>query len=325
MHVFAFFLLLTAPSGRAAFDLSPTPLQPTIPLSFSPPRHHPFITTGSTDHHLLEEEHSQSSVSPFLELLDSFAQGRVPLVVCPQNALSPYTLAACKLDASSLEQAGFGATAGVASQTDGIRTGVHQIWLQSPRTDQRHASSLQYVMVGQMAARRDLIRWVDSLRSYLESSRLLAAPLLSASVELSYVLYQPGAYYLRHLDQSGGSRVISFILYLGDPTTTTDDNENSEAGSRPWDCVTDGGALRVYGSAAACTGNTVMCSREDGDDYDKAEQDDDESCRYYADITPTAGTLVIFDSATVKHEVMTTYRPRAAVVGWFRESVAAST
>jgi hypothetical protein len=155
---------------------------------------------------------------------------------------------------------------------------------------------------------------------YLESSRLLglAAPLSSGGVELSYVLYQPGAYYLRHVDQSsGGSRVISFIVYLGDPTTTTtdDDNENNESAgmdSRPWDCVTDGGALRVYGSAvAACTANTVMCSRDEdgnGDDYG-----------YYADITPTAGTLVIFDSATVKHEVMTTYRQRAAVVGWFRE------
>lgn len=326
---FTLFLFLSAPPGRAALSLSPAPLQPTPTLSFS--TLHPFFTTGSTDD--LLKEHTQPVVSPFPAHLDSFAQGRVPLV-CLQDALSPQTLAGCMLDASSLEQAGFGATAGVASQTDGIRAGVHQIWLQSPRTDQRHASSLQYIMVGQMAARRDLIRWVDSLRLYLESSRGPEAAPLLAGVELSYVMYQPGAYYLSHVDQSKSAgtrdtsrRAISFLLYLGDPTTTCDDNdENNETrGSRPWDCVTDGGALRVYGSAvaAACTGDTVSCSREGGGD-DKTEQDDDfdESC-YYADITPTAGTLVIFDSASVEHEVRTTHRPRAAVVGWFRESTSA--
>lgn len=304
MHPLTFFLFLATPSGRTAFDLSHAPLQPTA-LPFSP--RHPLITT------------------------DAFAQGHVPLVCLPLDALGllPHTLAACKLDALSLQQAGFGAPAGVASQTDGIRSHVHQIWLQSPRPDDPRLSAgdtLQYVMVGQMAARRDLIRWVDSLRQYLVTSRgPAAAPLLAGAVELSYVLYPTGAYYKQHVDQSqtqdSSRRAISFVLYLGDPTSSTKDNDDDDmGGSRPWDCVTDGGALRVYGStsaAVACTGKTVVCiSPLPLPHY----LDKYEFCRYYADITPTAGTLVIFDSATVQHEVRTTHRPRAAVVGWFRES-----
>jgi hypothetical protein len=322
MHPFAFLLFLAFPSGRAAFDLSPAPVQP-MALPFSP--RHPFITTGRTD----------QVIAP----LHAFAQDRVPLVCLQVDALglTPQTLAACKLDAVSLHQAGFGAPAGVASQTDGIRANVHQIWLQSPRPDDPRLSAdtnLQYVMVGQMAARRDLIRWVDTLRQYLESSRdPTAAPLLAGGVELSYVLYPTGAYYRQHVDQSQTSdssrRAISFVLYLGDPTSTTkedDDDEHEIAGDRPWDCVTDGGALRVYGktpAAVACTGNTVVCSLEKKDELERDDDlDNSESFCYFADITPTAGSLVIFDSATVLHEVRTTHRPRAAVVGWFRETVA---
>jgi hypothetical protein len=329
MHPFTFLLFLAFPSGRVAFDLSPSQVQPMAP-PFSP--RHPFLTTGRTDH-LLEEV-----IAP----LHAFAQDRLPLVCLQVDALglTSQTLAACKLDATSLQQAGFGAAAGVASQTDGIRANVHQIWLQSPRPDDPRLSAdtnLQYVMVGQMAARRDLIRWVDSLRQYLESSRgPTAAPLLAGGVELSYVLYPIGAYYRQHVDQSQTSdssfRAISFVLYLGDPTSTTneeddDDDENEIAGDRPWDCVTDGGALRVYGktpAAVAFTGNTVVCSRENkkAERYSDDDLEDSKSCAYYADITPTAGSLVIFDSASVLHEVRTTHRPRAAVVGWFRETVA---
>jgi hypothetical protein len=341
MYPFAFSLLLAAPSGRIVFALSPSPVQPmTLPFSTL----HPFIASTGRSDHLLEEV-----IAP----LHAFAQGRVPLIWLPVDTLGlpSQTLAACKLDALSLQQAGFGAPAGVASQTDGIRANVHQIWLQSPRPDDPRFSAdtnLQYVMVGQMAARRDLIRWVDSLRQYLETSRgPTAAPLSAGAVELSYVLYPTGAYYRQHVDQSQTSdssrRAISFVLYLGDPASTNkddddddddnDDNEHEIAGGRPWDCVTDGGALRVYGktpAAVACTGNTVVvsisCENEKGERDDDDDDDDDleksESCRYYADITPTAGSLVIFDSATVLHEVRTTHRPRAAIVGWFRESVA---
>jgi hypothetical protein len=362
MHPFALFMVLATPSGRIAFALSPSPVhvQPIRLAPFSP--RHPFITSSTgtrtdtdTDQHLLEEE--QVMMAPLL----AFTQGSVPLVCLQVEALglSLQTLAACKLDALCLQQAGFGAPAGVVSgQKDGIRTNVHQIWLQSPAAadDVRSrlssdTNNLQYIMVGQMAARRELILWVDSLRQYLNSSRGIsltgpigstestaaatAAPLLPGAVELSYVLYPTGAYYRQHVDQSqtndSSRRAISFILYLGDPTSSDDDDEyeHGSTGDRPWDCVTDGGALRVYGStpgAVACTGNTVV--RAGSFENEKAkEQGDDclvkrsESCRYYADITPTAGRLVIFDSATVLHEVRTTHRPRAAVVGWFRESV----
>jgi len=55
---------------------------------------------------------------------------------------------------------------------------------------------------------------------------------------------------------------------------------------------TDGGALRIYGS------------REN-------EQE------RHVDVQPEAGTLVMFRSDTVAHEVLTTHRRRQCIVGWF--------
>ena len=36
----------------------------------------------------------------------------------------------------------------------------------------------------------------------------------------------------------------------------------------------------------------------------------------FVDVTPTGGTLVIFDSVDVMHEVLKTRRERLAAVGW---------
>ena len=89
------------------------------------------------------------------------------------------------------------------------------------------------------------------------------------------------------LDLTGtGRRAVSFICYL------------NEAG---WTHA-DGGALRVFGKAAA---EAVA-----GGVYDDGDEP-------YVDVLPEEGSLVLFDSMSVFHEVLTTRRERACLVGWF--------
>ena len=111
--------------------------------------------------------------------------------------------------------------------------------------------------------------------------------------------HENGAAYAKHIDSladdddstSDCARSVSFLLYLGD-------NE-----SLAWDCARDGGALRIHGEVfAKTTGQKVTTNDETGD------------C--WADITPHPGTVVLFDSATVPHEVVATKRSRTCVVGW---------
>lgn len=204
----------------------------------------------------------------------------IPLV-CIEHSLSEEAISGLRQDASSLRAAGFGAASGVASKlaSQNIRHGVHQIWLQSPGSP-----SLQ-ALVGSIDSRKELQRLIETIRQQLcNDDRILAAEF----VELSYVFYDEGSFYKKHIDtiiqrnEKGFERCVSLILYLGDPSFD----------ERPWDCELDGGALRVY-------------NNDDG----------------HADITPNPGTLVLFDSAVVPHEVMATYRPRTAIVGWFGKEI----
>ena len=60
-----------------------------------------------------------------------------------------------------------------------------------------------------------------------------------------------------------------------------------------WDPASDGGALRAY---------APLGGKAHGDAF--------------VDVQPTAGTLVLFDSARVAHEVLTTHRERMLLAGW---------
>ena len=87
---------------------------------------------------------------------------------------------------------------------------------------------------------------------------------------------------MRHVDAGKARagalrRSVSFVLYL------TDDD---------WDVLNDGGALRIFDAAS----------------------DDDE--HWLSDIAPMAGTLVLFDSASIPHGVLPTRRERLVIVGW---------
>jgi hypothetical protein len=111
------------------------------------------------------------------------------------------------------------------------------------------------------------------------------------SAELQCLTYRPGGSYRRHVDNSTGLTVGS----SGRPVQrsvsflvylTPDD----------WDPTTDGGALRIHAHADQPTA---------------------------VDVQALPGTLVIFDSSRVPHEVLQTQRTRLVLVGWLQELRAA--
>lgn len=142
------------------------------------------------------------------------------------------------------------------------------------------------------AARETLYRVLDQLRLDLQSSSNSgdhAAPLrLDGSLtELLYAYYPQGGFYRRHRDAVPGSastlRRYSLLLYLNE---------------RDWDLSRDGGGLRLY---------------LDG----RLDDSDNATVRTYQDVTPAGGTLVLFPSDAIPHEVLDTNRERLAVVGWY--------
>ena len=128
----------------------------------------------------------------------------------------------------------------------------------------------------------DVVRRIDDLREELASA--LSRPLPEAELQLLY--YDTGGFYGRHVDDGLSTahlscrRSVSFLLYL-----TEDDWQAS-----------DGGQLCIH------------TTTEDGHDGGLSEE-----------ILPTAGSLVMFDSASVPHSVRPTRRQRTALVGWLLE------
>ena len=234
---------------------------------------------------------------------NAFCNGDLPLV-CIEHALSEDDIADLRHDASSLRSAGFGAPSGVVSKTSDIRHGVHQIWLQSPGTQPLNA------LVGHIDSRKALRGLVDTIRHELCNHDCGRWDLDPQYSELSYVLYDKGSFYKRHVDTSSTrhrhdgldshERCVSMLLYLGDPTL-------HDLDQRPWDCPLDGGALRIYEGDKFSLCDCVVEANTIGQIGGFA----------FVDITPNPGTLVLFDSHLVPHEVMTTHRPRSAIVGWF--------
>jgi hypothetical protein len=227
--------------------------------------------------------------------------GRMPPFVCWNDAIPLDLIHDVKMDASALRISGFGDKAGVAgAKAQDIRRDVHQVWLQSP------GSQSPLPMVGNMDARKRFLRLVDMLRVDLEGRGAGRwSSLCPEFVELSYLLYKPGSFYGKHVDTIADSvaerrrnfkRSVSMIIFLGD-------NESD----RPW-TSDDGGAVRIYGSEyASRTGSPVHV---------------DENNNMYSDILPTPGTIVLFDSEKVSHEVLMTNRNRICSVGWFGSEIA---
>lgn len=249
---------------------------------------------------------SPASLIPGFSTVHNFQllspDGRMPPFVCWNDAIPLDLIHDLKMDASSLRSSGFGAKAGVAGakQAHDIRRDVHQVWLQSP------GSQTPLPMVGNMDARKRFLRLVDMLRVDLEGRGTGRwSSLCPELVELSYLLYKPGSFYGKHVDTIGDSaterrrnvkRSVSMIIFIGD-----------DESDRPW-TSDDGGAVRIYGSDyASMTGSPVSV---------------DENNNVYSDILPTPGTMILFDSEKVPHEVLMTNRNRICSVGWFGSQIA---
>ena len=132
----------------------------------------------------------------------------------------------------------------------------------------------------------DLAWLVERLR--VELSAATGEALLDVA-ELQLLLYPPGGHYRRHVDIGRDStravrRRFSVLLYL------TDDGFDSDA---------DGGQLRIFAPDADGFG-----SPEDG------------ASPLLMEVPPTAGTLVLFSSGAVPHQVLPTRRERLCVAGW---------
>lgn len=111
--------------------------------------------------------------------------------------------------------------------------------------------------------------------------------------ELLYAYYPRGGYYRRHRDAIPNSasvlRKYSLLLYL---------NEES------WDPSVDEGQLRIHLDGG-------------GDECPPGVEPN------YVDIDPLGGTLVLFKSEMVPHEVLNTNSERFALVGWYNRGVTA--
>lgn len=132
-------------------------------------------------------------------------------------------------------------------------------------------------------AREDLYAIMDRARQDLATS--MPQPLDQALTELLYAYYPRGGFYRRHRDALPGSasvlREISLLLYLNEEWTEA-----------------DGGLLRMHMDGG-------------GDELADGVEPN------YVDVLPQGGTLVLFESDAIPHEVLDTQKERMAVVGWY--------
>ena len=155
------------------------------------------------------------------------------------------------------------------------------------------------------AARERLYDALDGVRADLSGNSVLdetssstgeltkAAPALDSTLsELLYAYYPQGGFYRRHRDAIPGSasvlRCYSLLLYLNENWTPEDE-----------------GQLRMHFDSG-------------GDFLPEGEEPN------YIDVEPKGGTLVLFKSDQIPHEVLDTKSQRAAVVGWYNRAVSAA-
>ena len=133
---------------------------------------------------------------------------------------------------------------------------------------------------------------MDELRQTLNRELFLSL----VSLEAHYAVYEPGAFYRRHVDrfQSSDERVISTTLYLNSGWSES-----------------DGGQLRLYSEEAQNEDAAERANESLNAPPNKAPVS-------YVDVLPHAGTLALFRSDTVPHEVLPATRPRYSLTGWFR-------
>ena len=100
------------------------------------------------------------------------------------------------------------------------------------------------------------------------------------SAELQLLWYPPGGHYAKHVDVGAATRHLPVCRSISLLIYLTPDD---------W-CAADGGQLRVHRGSS------------------------------WHDIESAPGSLVLFDSASVLHEVLPTRRERLCLVGWLHEA-----
>ena len=180
---------------------------------------------------------------------------------------------------------------------------VERAWLSGGELDAARSAAAQLRTSGHAAlagGRRDLaVRDCSSL-DLLDDAVSLPAALLNIvarvddlrcslaehtgrklveSAELQLLHYGSGGRYARHVDDGVCTAARPLRRSISLLLYLTPDD---------WQDA-DGGSLRIHGSGG------------------------------HVDVTPTAGSLVLFDSATVPHEVCVTWRERTVIVGWLLE------
>ena len=137
-------------------------------------------------------------------------------------------------------------------------------------------------------ARDKLYDILDTVRQDL--SNFFERPLDRQLTELLYAYYPQGGFYRRHRDAIPGSasvlREYSLLLYL----------------NKEWKDE-DGGKLRMHFDGGGDTLPEGVAPN-------------------FRDIAPEGGTLVLFESDAVPHEVLDTQKERVAVIGWYNRPMA---
>lgn len=136
---------------------------------------------------------------------------------------------------------------------------------------------------GESAAEQDWLAWAGRLQLFLNRRLFLGL----FSFESHFAHYRTGDFYRKHLDafrpdglERGARREVSLVTYL----------------NPGWES-TDGGELVIYdgGTTSGTTGEQAVRR-----------------------VLPVYGTVVVFLSSEIPHEVLPAGRDRYSIAGWFR-------
>jgi len=250
-------------------------------------------------------------------------------VAVVKNYACPDTINLLRFDALRLQYAGQDIFAGVSNNNNpsGIREirRCSQFWLQDAESESGYLgpdyiSELVSTIEDEVDGMSPLSRNKHETAAANESD-LIDQKIHRRETEAAYLYYNEGGYYDWHFDTPSQPhttasasadpvptgyhrRAFSFLLYLGG-----DEND-----AKPWNVKEDGGELRVYPRLSLADQH----SRINGTTLKNVESHigDPTGRTDYTDITPQEGTLVIFKSEAICHQVMKTNRKRLVVVGW---------